>query len=133
MDLSDEKRHELVMKEVAGLKKACPKDYEFMKDGDFLQLFLRTARESFANGGNAMMQDGKMMTSPFGFRIEDIRPDLPFQLWYGKQDVNVPLNHGLQIAARLGDRAHLRVEDETHLTISALWREEILKGIVESM
>ncbi len=69
----------------------------------------------------------------FGFRIEDIRPDLPVQLWYGKHDVFVPLYHGETIANRLGDRANLRVEDETHASIFYNWREQFLEDLVKSI
>ncbi len=74
-----------------------------------------------------------MICTDFGFRIEDIRHDLPVQLWYGKYDTHVPLNHGKQIAARLGGRASLRVEDETHASISQKWKKEELEDLIKSM
>jgi hypothetical protein len=110
------------------------KDLEVMKDEDILRLYLRSTRESFAQGFEATLVDGRVMCTDWGFRIEDIRPDLPVQLWYGKLDTFVPLNHGVQIAARLGGRAHLRVEDETHASISGQrMKQEILRDLVRSM
>jgi pimeloyl-ACP methyl ester carboxylesterase len=67
-----------------------------------------------------------------GFRIEDIRPELPVHLWYGKLDSFVPPNHGVQIAARLGGRAYLRLEDETHASIVVNRMREILEHLVRS-
>ena len=129
--LTDEKRLELVLQAVSRSEATShEKDLEILKDEDTLRLFLRSARESFAQGCDGLLQDGKLMSIDFGFRIEDIPPDLPVQLWYGKHDNLVPLNHGKQIAARLGGKAHLRVEDETHLSIGVNWREEILKDLV---
>lgn len=109
------------------------KDLEVMTNEDNARLFLRSARESFAQGFDAALQDGRVLSTDFGFRIQDIRPDLPVQLWYGKQDVFVPLNHGETIARRLGDRANLRVEDETHASIFFNWREQFLEDLVKSI
>ena len=83
-------------------------------------------------GVYAMVEEGTLVSADFEFRIEDIRPDLPLQLWYGEHDTSVPLNHGKQIAPPLGDRARLRVEDETLFSIFLNWREEILKGLLGS-
>jgi pimeloyl-ACP methyl ester carboxylesterase len=71
-----------------------------------------------------------------GFRIEDIRKDLPVQLWYGKDDCFVPAHHGVQIAARLGGddgRVVLRVEDNTHASISQRWKRAQLEAIAAVM
>ncbi|EFE38455.1 hypothetical protein TRV_06879 [Trichophyton verrucosum HKI 0517] len=133
LDLSDEKRYQKLRKEVLKSKSMPEKDREIMKDESTLRLFLRTSRQSFSQGSDAAVQDGRLMCMDFGFRVEDIRPDLPVQLWYGKQDVAVPLNHGVQIAARLGGQAALRVVDETHLSIWANYGEEALRELVRSI
>ena len=134
MDLTDEKRLELLQQCVSKSEAtAHEKDLDVMKDEDILRLLLRSTRESFAQGFDGVRQDGKLMSLDHGFRIEDIRHDLPVRLWYGKLDVYVPLRHGEQIAARLGGRAHLRVEDETHASISAKRKKEILEDLLGSM
>ncbi|PGH02387.1 hypothetical protein GX51_04695 [Blastomyces parvus] len=133
LDLSDEERLELTQQLVAKSEAtAHESDLKVFKDMDFLRLYLRSARESYAQGFDWVTQDGRLVASDFGFRIEDIRPDLPVQLWYGKHDRFVPLNHGEQIAARLGERAHLRVEDESHAGVSQNLKEEILKALIQS-
>ncbi|TAQ91199.1 hypothetical protein B7494_g488 [Chlorociboria aeruginascens] len=133
LDLTDEKRLELWLQRESKPKATVhEKDIELLKDEDFLRVSLRSCRESFAQGFEGVRQDGKLISSDFGFRIEDIRPDLPVQLWYGKHDTFVPLNHGVQIAARLGGRAHLRVEDETHGSISMNLKRQYLEDLVRS-
>lgn len=126
LDLTDEKRLELLLQKPI----AHEKDIKVMKS-DWPRLALRSARECFVQGFEGVWQDGRLMCMDFGFRIEDIRPELPVQLWYGKLDTSVPLNHGVQIAARLGGRAHLRVEDETHGSM-VNWTKEILEDLVRS-
>jgi pimeloyl-ACP methyl ester carboxylesterase len=129
LDWSDEKRLERHMKDFST---AHEKDL-VMTDQENARRFLSSARESFAQGFDPALQDGRLLSSDFGFRIQDIRPDLPVQLWYGKQDVNVPLDHGETVAKRLGDRAHLRVKDETHASIFFNWREQFLQDLVRSI
>ncbi|KAE9566593.1 hypothetical protein CGMCC3_g17262 [Colletotrichum fructicola] len=46
-------------------------------------------------------------------------------------DTFVPPNHGVQIAKRLGDHAHLRLEDDTHASIFFRWRKEVLADLVK--
>ena len=104
-----------------------------MSDRDFHRLSLRSTREAFAQGYDGVLLDGKLCCLDFGFKVEDIRPDLPVQLWYGKQDVFVPPNHGVQLAKRLGSRAHLRLEDETHASLTVNWKKEILESLIKAM
>jgi pimeloyl-ACP methyl ester carboxylesterase len=132
LDLTDEQRLELML-QPSRLKALNEKDLEIMRDEDILRMVLRSTREAFAQGYDWIRQDGKLMCTDFGFKIEDIRHDLPVQLWYGRQDTNVPCNHGEQIAARLGARAHLKVLDETHSTIFFNHRKEILQDLIREM
>lgn len=112
LNLTDEQRLKIMLRQPAGHEK----DIAFMKSA-WPPLSLRSSRESFSQGFEGIWQDGKLMCMEFGFRIEEIRHDLPVDLWYGKLDTFVPPNHGVQIAARLGENAHLRLVDETHASI----------------
>ncbi|OAL33846.1 hypothetical protein AYO20_06857 [Fonsecaea nubica] len=135
MDLSDEERLARHMKEFVTPPKtpAEQKDHEVMKDPVNASRFMRASRATFAQGYDTTLQDGRLLSSPLGFRIEDIRPDLPVQLWYAKMDVNVPPYHGETIAQRLGGQAVLRVEDETHSSLFFNRREEFLAELVKSI
>ena len=131
--LSDEQRLALWQSPSALSKITNPRDMEYMRDTDYLMLCLRSMREALAQGWKWVSQDGALMCMDLGFRVEDIRPDLSVQLWYGKDDEFVPLNHGVQIAKRLGARAELRVEQDTHGSISYRWKREVLEGILSKM
>lgn len=136
LDLTDEQRLEHLLQSASKSQATThEKDLEVFKNKDFLRVSLRTARECFAQGYDGVLQDGKLLSTDHGFRVEDIRPDLPVQLWYGKHDICVPLNHGEQVAARLGggERVHLRVEDETHGSIVLNRRREILEALLGRM
>jgi hypothetical protein len=134
VDLSDEERLARHMKEFENPKTVAEKkDFACMANELNARRFLRSSREAFRQGYDGALQDGQVLSGPLGFRIQDIRSDLPVRLWYGKQDVNVPLYHGQTIAQRLGDRTKLRVEDETHASIYFNWKEEFLGELVQEI
>lgn len=130
LDLSEEARLERLLKESAS---APEKDRDIFGDVDLMRLVVRSNSQAFAQGYQGVWDDGKKSCRPFGFEIKDVREDLEVQLWYGKEDVFVPSVHGLQIAARLGGRARLRMEDESHAGIQIHWRKEILEALRDSM
>lgn len=134
LELSDDQRLELMLRNFnKNRSKTHPKDVAFWGDIDRLKLYLRTAREVYSQGFDGLIQDGHLSSVDFGFRVEDIRSDLPVQLWYGKLDTSVPVRHGQQIAARLGSNADLRVKDETHTSILTNWEEHIMEELVNAM
>jgi pimeloyl-ACP methyl ester carboxylesterase len=129
-DLPEEKRIEMLRKESKNMPES---DRDVYDDEDFWRLVIRSTGQAFAQGYDYVWDDGVVSCSDFGFKVEEIRKDLPVQLWYGKKDVFVPPIHGVQIAARLGDSAHLRLEDETHTGILMHWKREIFEAIAKSM
>lgn len=134
VDLCDEQRLEMVLQQVEKSKsKMSERELAVMSNPDFHREYLKSTREAFAQGYDGVLLDGKLCCLDFGFRVEDIRPDLPVHLWYGKQDVNVPPNHGVQLAKRLGNSAHLRIEDDTHACVTVYWKKEILENLINAM
>lgn len=136
VELSDEERLRRFKESLKALTH--PRDIEVLRDDeDVLRLILRTARESYGQGYEGVWWDGRAMCVDWGFGIEEIRKDLNVQLWYGRDDVHVPLNHGRVIAERLegGEegRVVLRVEDDTHASISMRWKREQLVEILGAM
>lgn len=109
------------------------KDVAVFGDQDFMWMHLRKGEEVFGQGMGGFSDDFRLLNSDFGFRIEDIRKDLPVQLWHGELDTYVPLQHAEKIAARLGDNAHLRVSDDTHASIWADRKEEYLGELVRAI
>ncbi|KAK1974161.1 alpha/beta hydrolase [Colletotrichum cereale] len=134
LHLSDEKRLALQLKEAEKDKAIFPKQKAgIWTDSEIVGRMVMTSRQYYAQGIDGVSHDGYLVGTEFGFGIEDIRSDLPVRLWYGKDDTFVPPNHGIQIAKRLGDSAHLRVEDDTHASIFFRWRKEVLADLVRNM
>ena len=133
VDLTDVQRLEIMRSPERLASITDKKDLEIFQNEDELRVALRSTRTAYAQGYDWVRQDGRAMSLAWGFRIEYIRSDLPVQLWYGKNDTFVPLNHGQQIAKRLGERAELRAEDDTHASITVNWAREQLEAILRMM
>jgi len=134
LDLSDEQRLEMALQQVENSKPSMSEqELAVMSDPEFHLEYLESTREGFAQGFDGTLLDAKLCCLDFGFKVEDIRPDLPVQLWYGKRDVFVPPNHGVQLAKRLGDRADLRLEDETHACLPVTHKKEIIRSLIDAM
>jgi len=145
LDLTDQARFEMMQTSFLNSSNPSSKDVELWLHHPSLFLqHLRSTRESFVHGLDSFTEDGRIMSSDWGWegvKLEDIRKDLPVRLWYGTQDENVPANHGVQIARRIeggagrGDEGmvRLRVEDETHASLEVNWVEEQIKDLLEAM
>lgn len=133
--LSDEQRLKISLEQAEkGASKLPRQELGLWLDKDIARRMVLSSRQVYTQGIRGVSQDGYLVGgADFAFRIEDIRPDLPVRLWYGKDDTFVPVNHGHQIAKRLGDNAHLRVEDDTHASIFFRWREEVLADLIDRM
>lgn len=134
LDLSEAARMQLLRKAFAkDQPKMHAKDAAVLGDEDFLWMSVRRGAEVFKQGVAGLLQDFRILNSDFGFRIEDVRKDLPVQLWHGNLDNMVPLQHSEKVAARLGENAHLRITDDTHASIWAARKEEYLGELVRAL
>jgi pimeloyl-ACP methyl ester carboxylesterase len=110
------------------------KDAALLRDDQFLALVYEAAKEGCAHGVKGHKVEYKTMTtSELGFELEEIRADLPIDLWYGKEDASVSWRVGEALAKVLGERARLFVRDEAHLSLAFGCREEILRSMVDRM
>lgn len=110
------------------------KDMARLRDPEFLTMLIGFYREHYRQGVDGHMEDGRVLTSDLGFRVEDIRSSLPIQLWYSRQDTNVPLRIGEAIATRLSSPPDLHVvEDETHLSLVLGYSHDALERLLEKM
>jgi len=134
LDLSEEERMKLSRRNFETNKSSIhSKDLAVFGSDDFMWWHIRRSREVYRQGMDGMSTDFRVLNSDFGFRIEDIRKDLPVYIWHGRMDNMVPLQHAEKVAARLGDNAHLKVSDDTHLSIWADYKEEYLGELVKAI
>ncbi|KAK3073396.1 hypothetical protein LTR53_005062 [Teratosphaeriaceae sp. CCFEE 6253] len=104
------------------------KDIEVLSDAALMRVFLASAREHFRQGTDAFLEEGRLVTSPIGFDLGKTR--VPVRLWYGMQDINVPVLIGEQIARQLPEGTELFVEDESHVSLVVNCRRKVLEDIL---
>jgi len=132
--LSDDERFEMMMHDFLRTPSPSAGDVDlWLNHSDLVRQHLRSTRESFVHGVGSMTEDGELMAGKWEFAVEEIRKDLPLQLWYGNQDVNVPANHGVALKQRLGENATLTIEDETHASLEVNYKDEQLEALLVSL
>jgi pimeloyl-ACP methyl ester carboxylesterase len=146
MTVSDDERMEELRK-AHDLKKVHPADAEFARYPeypDWQRLFLLSSREAVRQGWRGFHEDSAMLSRrPPGFRVEDIRSELPVQLWYGSEDRNVAPEAGVETERRLKARAGARDGDgkvelhmlggETHGSTQVKYQKGVLEDLLRAM
>lgn len=130
--LTSEKQFEMLRK-IATDAKPHEREAGLFTTDESVRLWLRTSREAFKNGVDAVVQGSMLLGSDWHFRIQDIRPDLPVWLWYGRFDDIAPIGHGEEIAARLGKNVRFNALDETHGSMFANQPRTYLAEVVKYM
>ncbi|KAL1868287.1 hypothetical protein Daus18300_006011 [Diaporthe australafricana] len=139
-DLSDEEKMES-MRRSSDLRKAHPADAETARRADYpdlVRLFLESAREAVAQGWEGFLDETAVLSKDPGFRVEDIRADLPVQLWCGTDDTNVSPKAGEETAQRLRAGGNTKVElhmevGETHGSTQVKYRKRVLQDLLRAM
>lgn len=140
MELSDAERMEAMRKDF-DLKKAHPADVETARHPnypDWQQLFLLSSRSAISQGLEGFLDDSSILSKDPGFRVEDIRADLPVQLWYGTADTNISPRAGEETAERLRGAGNMKVEfhmepGETHGSTQVQYRRRYLGDLKRAM
>ena len=140
LDLSDDERMEGMRKNF-DVKKAHPADAEITRSPnypDMQRLFLRSSREALSQGLAGYLDDAQTLSKDPGFRVEDIRTDLPVQLWYGTDDTNVSPKAGEETAERLRAAGNTKVElhmepGETHGSTQVKFQKRQLEDLLRAM
>jgi pimeloyl-ACP methyl ester carboxylesterase len=130
--LPDEERLQLILKQFYDSKPPA-QDIEFWKDGKVARRWTASAKEVLRQGWDGVLLDGQVSstTNKWGFKIEDIPPNMPLHLWYGKTDTNVPAAHGVEVAKRFKGEAKLHLlDDETHDSTQFKYAREIMKELL---
>jgi pimeloyl-ACP methyl ester carboxylesterase len=86
--------------------------------GEFAQHLHASLGRAISPGIEGWAEDDLAFVRPWGFALEDIT-EVPVAVWQGKQDLMVPITHGLHLADRIPTaRPHL-YDDEGHLSLTA--------------
>jgi pimeloyl-ACP methyl ester carboxylesterase len=105
-----------------------PADQAIMNRLEIRELCITSEIEAFRPGINGMAWDIRLITRPWGFRLEEIQ--VPVYIWHGTGDVDTPVAMGKILAARI-PTSHLTIcPDEGHMLLIPHW-EEILTQLIQ--
>jgi pimeloyl-ACP methyl ester carboxylesterase len=83
---------------------------------DPMQSAIRVYRQYYVQGIDGHIEDMRVLTRPWGFRIEDVGYE-GVKLWYGGADVNTPPAMGLHLSRRLPKSIYKEYGGETHASL----------------
>lgn len=140
LELSDDERMDAMRKNFDA-NKAHPADLETARNPkcpDWQRLFLYSSRQAVCQGWQGFLDDSALLSADPGFRVEDIRPDLPIHLWYGTDDTNVSPKAGEETAQRLRAAGNAKVElhmepGETHGSTQVKYQRRVLEDLIRAM
>jgi pimeloyl-ACP methyl ester carboxylesterase len=106
-----------------------PADEELMSRPELRELCLQTEREAFRPGLKGMSWDIRLITSPWGFRLEEIR--IPVQLWHGTVDNLTSVPMAQHMAGKIPNGRLTIFPDEGHMLLIPRW-EEMLAALCKT-
>lgn len=83
--------------------------------------------EATRNGVKGIVREAKILVSPWGFPLEDIRPEV--HLWYWEDDDSVPVQMGRYLEQRIPNAVPHFLPGGGHFSWVTFWRE-ILEALV---
>ena len=86
-------------------------------------------KEHFRQGSAGYVSELRVLSSDWGFRLEDIQAKV--WLWYGDRDIKVPVWMGEDIATKI-EGSKLKIwQGEDHHSLWPKYRNEILRDLLE--
>lgn len=111
------------------LKSAKESDQKAFESPEEFDLLVDAFREAYKQGAEGVAEEYRLVTSPWGFDMEDVKYD-KIKLWYGSEDVNTPLQMGQYMAKKLPHAELTILPGKSHFTA---WGhiEEILTNLLK--
>ena len=78
-----------------------PSDLVVMERPDVGPFVIEGAIEAAKRGLKGWAYDDRILNEPWGFELSDLPESLPIDLWWGADDMSVPVAHAEQMAARM--------------------------------
>lgn len=102
-------------------------DEELAARPEIREVCLQTEYEAFRHGLKGMAWDVRLITRPWGFRLEEIK--IPVHLWHGTADNLTSVPMAQYMAGKIPNSQITIFPDEGHLLLFPHW-EEILKQLI---
>jgi pimeloyl-ACP methyl ester carboxylesterase len=96
---------------------------------EILGRLMQSVREAFRQGPQGASQDARILSGPWGFRLQHIRTLV--HLWHGDADIVVPLRHGEYLDACLPCSQLTIAPGEGHFSLPIGHRLTILQTLLD--
>lgn len=104
-----------------------PADREILTNPEIRELCIRSDMESYRHGLLAYAWDARLLTRPWGFRLEEVK--VPVHLWHGTEDNSTTLAMARTMAGKIPNGKLTICEGEAHMLLIPRW-EEILATVL---
>ena len=104
-----------------------PADREILTNPEIRELCIRSDMESYRHGLLAYAWDARLLTRPWGFRLEEVK--VPVHLWHGTEDNSTTLAMARTMAGKIPSGKLTICEGEAHMLLIPRW-EEILATVL---
>jgi pimeloyl-ACP methyl ester carboxylesterase len=96
-------------------------DDEQLKKRAVREICIQSEIEAFRPGLDGLAWEGRLLTRPWGFSLEDIR--VPYHLWHGTQDDQATLAMARYVSGKIPTSRITICEKEAHLLLFPHWQE----------
>ena len=96
-----------------------PPDQAALSDEHATDMLLASMTESFRPGAAGSAWEGRLLTRPWGFELEDVT--VPVLMWQGDADVNCPLSTATHLSSAIPNASLTVLPDKGHFFILEQW------------
>jgi pimeloyl-ACP methyl ester carboxylesterase len=121
---NEEKIEEFLLSMLAQLPEA---DQRVYLNPETRQQLVASIKEAFRQGSHGLAYEGKLITRPWGFELEEIACENLY-LWHGVQDADIPISMARRVAAAIPGCKAKFFPDDGHISLT-FRPEEIWEGM----
>jgi hypothetical protein len=89
-------------------------DQKLFKDPKFNRLFAEETFEAFLQGSKWVAYEGKLYSRSWGFKLEDISPEIKVFIFHGEIDDQVPIDMARYMEKQIPNCEAIYFPNETH-------------------
>jgi pimeloyl-ACP methyl ester carboxylesterase len=104
-------------------------DKKIMVDPKRIALYVDLMAEPFGQGINGVLHDIKLLSSDWGFNLENIPSSVKVFLWHGELDNSVPVRMGRSLCEAIPNCKGKFYANEAHISTAINHIEEILETL----
>jgi pimeloyl-ACP methyl ester carboxylesterase len=105
-------------------------DRKVILDPTTLKLLTEEMFEAFRKGAEGPAYERELYRKDWGFKLEDISPNVNVYLWHGELDVNVPISMGRIMAEAMPNCRTEFYAEEGHYSTALNHLEEIIRTLI---